>query len=80
MATVVVIITSMVAANATQSLTTPNAAFNLIQSCGGREQRADYAGHQQIGAGHWVSNRTPGRGPCETVGDAVDPPSQETEC
>jgi len=24
----------------------------LIQPCGGREQRSDYAGHQPIGAGY----------------------------
>ena len=51
MATVVAIITSIVVANATQSITTPNAAFiSYILAAGANS--AHYAGHQPIGAGH----------------------------
>ncbi len=52
MATVVAIITSMVVANATQTITTPNAAFISYNLAAGANSAAIYAGHQPIGAGH----------------------------
>jgi hypothetical protein len=80
MATVVVVITSMVAANATQSLTTPNAAFISCSLAGGANSAPITPATNKSVLVIGFQTRTPGRGPCETVGDAVDPPSQETEC